>query len=99
MLLRIFIISAAILFFHSTVAFSQKFYSLSAGVNIGNVGAIGKTRYFQQYGFHAGVGYEKIFSDPLGIRYELMLNKKKISSLLYENTISIKQFLHLYMRN
>lgn len=88
MLSRIFIISAAFFFIHSTIAISQKFYSLSAGANICNVGAIGKTRYFQQYGFHAGVGYEKIFSDPLGVRYEIMLNTKKISSLLRENTIS-----------
>lgn len=80
----------SIAFLHSLLAgsFSQKFYSIGAGGNIFNVSSIGKEVYNTKYGFHFSAGAEKIFSDPLGIRLELIFNTKQISSLLVENSVS-----------
>lgn len=79
-------VSISVLFL-STIG-AQSFFSVGGGLNICDVGSIDRNIYHTNYGFHLSAGAEKIFSDPLGVRMEVVFNTKAIKSLKIERNVS-----------
>jgi hypothetical protein len=68
-------------------AFSQDFYTIGLGGNIINARSFKKVNYHTRHGLNLSLGYEKIFSDPVGFRLELSLNTKEVNSLFSETSV------------
>lgn len=57
-------------------ASSQHLFWIKGGTNTSRVTGNKSERYTPQLGYQFGVGFEKIFSNPLGVKMELYFNKK-----------------------
>ncbi|MFO7977955.1 MAG: outer membrane beta-barrel protein, partial [Bacteroidales bacterium] len=61
-------------------AHSQQLFWIKGGANISRVTGNKSNMFSPQAGYQLGVGFEKIFSDPLGLKMELFLNEKGFHS-------------------
>ena len=61
-------------------AFAQRFFSLEAGLNHSRVNGIGSEFYIPKNTWHAGFGFEIIYSNPVGFRTGMYLNHKAFQS-------------------
>lgn len=65
-----------VLLFAGGSASSQQLYWMKGGTNTSRVTGNKSERFTPQLGYQFGVGFEKIFSNPLGVKMELYFNKK-----------------------
>ena len=87
MFLRKYYYSCVLLALVASNTFSQDFYTIGFGANSINARSFRKVDYHTRHGLNVNLGYEKIFSDPVGFRLELSLNTKEVSSLFSETSV------------